>query len=458
MPQGNYRMAFSGIRFFIEELRKQGDLLSISTPLDPKFEISAVLSEIGKKEAPAIFFEKVKGYPVPVVGNLLGTKRRLSMALGTDPEHLFKEVLSRLEKRIPPALISDSYREEVTIIKGKINLTKLLPILTHYEKDSGPYITSGITSSRDPRDGTTGRGLHRMEVRGKDRLGISLLNPPLAEIYAHCKKKGMKMEVATVIGMDPLILISSILKAPIGTDKLSLAGALKGGPIPLIKAKTVDIDIPQAEVKIEGYIDPKGEEKDGVLGESSGYYMGFPKSPTIHVTALTYQAKAVYHSIIPWSLEVDNLLYLVHGLDFFPKMKKELSCVREIHLIPGTFGSHVVMSLETDDRGEVRKALTLALSFTHVKKAIAVNTDVNVHDDQEVEWALATRFQADRDLIVITDLRGQPIDPSSREGFRTTKIGIDATRPQKEGFEKVDIPGGVKIRLAPIIKKLKQGK
>jgi 2,5-furandicarboxylate decarboxylase 1 len=413
---------------------------------------------MGKKEAPVILFEKVKGHSIPVVGNLVGTKRRLSLALGTDPEHLFTEVLLRLEKRIPPTLISDSSQKEVTVKKGKINLTKLLPILTYYEKDSGPYITSGITSSRDPRNGTTGRGLHRMEVRGADRLGISLLNPPLADIYAHCKKNGMKMEVATAIGMDPLILISSILKAPIGTDKLFLAGALKGEPIPLVKAKTMDIDIPQAEVMIEGYIDPKGEEKDGVLGESSGYYMGFQRSPTIHVTALTYQIKAVYHAIIPWSIEVDNLLYLVHGLDFFPRMKREIPSIREMYLIPGTFGSHVVMSLETDDRGEVRRALTHALSFTNVKKAIAVNTDVNVSDDQEVEWALTTRFQADKDLIIIPGLRGQPIDPSSGEGFRTTKIGIDATRPQKQGFEKVGTPDDVKKRLAPILKKLKQGK
>lgn len=448
-------MAFLGLRGFLEELRNQGELLSISSPLDPEYEISAVLSEMGRKEAPALLFEKVKGYPVPVVGNLLGTRRRLALALGTDPENLFKEVLSRLEKRIPPVLTSDVSRREVIAKKGKINLSKLLPILTHYEKDSGPYITSGITSARDPRDGTIGRGLHRMEVRGTDRLGISLLNPPLGEIYAHCKKKGLKMEVATAIGMDPLVLVSSILKVPMGTDKLSLAGAMKGEPIPLIKAKTVDIEIPQAEVTIEGYIDPKGKEEDGILGESSGYYMGFPKSPTIHVTAITYQAKAVYHAILPWSLEVDNLLYLVHGLDFFPKIRIGIPCVRDIHLVPGTFGSHVVMSLETDDRGEIRRALTHALSFTHTKKVIAVNTDVDVSDDQEVEWALATRFQGEKDLIVIPGLRGQPIDPSSGEGFLTTKIGMDATRPRKDGFEKVDVPEGTKKQLASMLSRLR---
>ena len=263
------------------------------------------------------------------------------------------------------------------------------------------------------------------------------------------------MEVATVIGVDPAILIASISKIPRGTDKLSVAGGLRGEPIPMVKAETADIDIPaDTEITIEGFIDPKGEEKDGTLGESSGYYMTFSRSPTIHVTAITYRKGAYFHAIVPWALEVDNLLYLIHGIDLVPKMKREIPSLKQIHLIPGTFGSHVVMSIETDQRGEVRRALNLALSFPSVKKAVIVDEDVDPEDGQEVEWAVATRFQGDRDLIVVSDLRGQPIDPSSKEGFLTTKVGMDATRPKKEGFEKVDVPAEVKQRLAPIMDKL----
>ncbi len=137
-------------------------------------------------------------------------------------------------------------------------------------------------------------------------------------------------------------------------------------------------------------------------------------------------------------------------------MKREIPSLKRIHLIPGTFGSHVIMSIETDRKGEARRALNLALSFKNIKKAIIVDDDVNPEDDQEVEWALATRFQGDRDLIVLSDLRGQPIDPSSKEGFLTTKMGMDATRPKKEGFEKVDVPIEVKQRLTPILGKLKR--
>jgi 2,5-furandicarboxylate decarboxylase 1 len=300
-----------------------------------------------------------------------------------------------------------------------------------------------------------------MEVRGKNLLGISLLNPPLADVYAKYRREMKKMEVATVIGVPPAVFIAAIFKVPGGVDKLSVAGALRGEPVETVRAETVDLDVPaHGEILIEGYIDPRDKEEDGTLGESSGYYMAFGRSPTIHVTALRHRKGALFHAIVPWAREVDSLLYLVHGLDFIPKMRREIPSLRQIHLVPMTFGSHVVMSIDTDNKGEIRRALALALSFTSVKKAIVVDVDVNPEDDQEVEWALATRFQADRDLIVIPDLRGQPIDPSSRwtgEGFLTAKTGLDATRPKKEGFEKVDVPEEVKRRLSSVLKDLKGG-
>ena len=439
-------------------MRDQGELISLSKPFDPKYEISAVLSELGKRKAPAVLFEKAKGFQISVIGNLFGTVRRLSLALGIEEDRLIEDVIPRLEKRVSPVSISEDLTQMVNVPRGKVDLLKVLPALTHYSKDSGPYITSGISSARDPNTGVTGRGLHRMEVRGKNSLGISLLNPPLSDIYAHHRKEGKKMEIATVIGVPPAVFIASIFKVPPGIDKLSVAGGLKGEPVETTMARSVDVDIPaHGEIVIEGTIDPRDKEEDGTLGESSGYYMAFGKSPTIHVTGLRYRKGALYHAVVPWAREVDSLLYLVHGLDFIPKMRKEIPSLRQIHLVPMTFGSHVVMSIDSDHKGEIRRALTLALSFTSVKKAVVVDGDVDPEDAQEVEWALATRFQADRDLIVIPELRGQPIDPSSRwtgEGFLTTKMGLDATRPKKEGFEKVDVPEEVKRRLSPVLKDL----
>ncbi|MEW6663707.1 MAG: UbiD family decarboxylase [Thermodesulfobacteriota bacterium] len=447
------------LRDFIEVLREQGELLSLSEPFGPKYEISTIISELGKRKAPAILFEKAKGSQISVIGNLFGTLKRLALALGSDEERILDDLVPKLEKRQPPVLISEDGADEIFVPRGQVNLFQVLPVLTHYTKDSGPYITSGISSARDPETGVTGRGLHRMGVRGEDTLGISLLNPPLADIYAQHRKEGKKMEIASVIGVPPAVFIASIFKVPRGTDKLSVAGGIKGDPVETAMARTVDVDIPaHGEIVIEGYIDSGDKEVDGTLGETSGYYMAFGRSPTVHVTGLRYKKGALYHAVVPWTREVDSLLYLVHGLDFIPKMRREVPSLRQIHLVPMTFGSHVVMSIDTDDKGEIRRALALALSFTSVKKAVIVDTDVDPQDPQEVEWALATRFQADRDLIMLPDLRGQPIDPSARwtgEGFLTAKAGLDATRPKKEGFEKVDVPEDVKRRLYSVIKDLK---
>jgi 2,5-furandicarboxylate decarboxylase 1 len=397
----------------------------------------------------------IKGHTLPVVGNVLGTRNRLSLALGLDPAHFPENILPKLERRADPVLAAHRASDEIIFTKERIDLKKLLPILTYYAKDSGPYITSGITSAKDPIQGTTARGLHRMEVRGKKELGISLLSPPLSETYARCKKEKKKLEVATVIGVDPSVLVSAILKVPPGVDKLALAGGLKGAPVPLVHGETVDVDLPaDAEVTIEGFISPRGKEEDGVMGESSGYYMTFPSSPTIHVTAVRIRKGACYHAILPWGQEVDNLLFLIHGMEFIPKMKREVPTIRQIHFVPGTFATHVVMSLDTDDKGEIRRALTLALSFSYIKKAIAVDTDIDPSDVQEVEWALASRFQAHKDLILLQGIRGYVIDPSCGEGFSSSKIGLDATRPHKAGFEKVDVPEQVKARVSPILKSL----
>lgn len=447
------------LREFMDGLKQQGELLSLQEPFDPKFEISMLISELAKRKAPAILFEKVKGFRIPVIGNCFGTLKRLGLALGIEEQRLLEGVAQRQEQGLAPVSIPEDGPWPVQVPQAKVDLLKVLPALSHYSKDSGPYITSGISSARDPVTGLTGRGLHRMEVRSKNTLGISLLNPPLSDIYQHHKREGTKMEIATVIGVPPAVFIASIFKVPRGTDKLSVAGGLLGEAVETTPAWAVDVDIPaHGEIVLEGTIDPADKEEDGTLGESSGYYMAFGKSPTIHVTGLRHRKGALYHAVVPWTHEVDNLLYLVHGLDFIPKMKRDIPSLRRIHLVPLTFGSHVVMSIDSDHRGEIRRALALALSFTSVKKAVMVDTDVDPADDLEVEWAVATRFQADRDLIVIPELRSQPIDPSARwtgEGFLTAKMGLDATRPGKEGFEKIDVPEAVKRRLSAVLKDLK---
>jgi 2,5-furandicarboxylate decarboxylase 1 len=397
------------------------------------------------------------GCTLPIVGNMLGTIKRLALALGIEEDTLLKGYLPNMEKRIKAKLLKKATGRKVISSNKQIDIRKLLPILTHYQKDSGPYITCGVTSARDPRNNSVGRGLHRMGVRGKAQLGINLVNPPLSDIFAFHREKGTPMEVATAIGVDPAILIATALKMPAGIDKLEGAGGLIGEAVSLEKAKTVDINIPaNAEIIIEGVIDPRAKGKGGTMGESGGYYMSFGQNPTINVTAITLRREPCFQAMLPWSLEVDHLLAFLHGLNFIPKMKREVPSILDVHFVPGTFGAHVVISMDNLNKGEIRSALTMALSFINIKQAIVVDEDVNPRDYLEVEWAMTTRCQPDKDIIVIPSLRGQPIDPSAGEGFATAKIGIDATRPKKEGFEKVGFPDEIQGKVASIINELKK--
>ena len=445
----------NGLGAFINILDDLGELRKIQTPVDPQFEIAAILDRLCGVDAPAILFENVKGHTLPVVANLLGSRRRLALALGVDEGDLIEQLLPNIDKTISPFKLTEENERIVFSVDKDNAIKEILPILTHYSKDSGPYITTGITSAKDPRSGVMGRGLHRIEVRGNATLGISLVNPPLSDIYAFHKAQGSRMPVATAVGVDPAILIGTVLKAPKGMDKLSAVGGLMDTAVATVDAKTVDVDVPAySEIVLEGYIDPQQGEQDGLLGEVSGYYMSFP-SPSIHITAVNMRREAYYHGLLPRGAEVEQLLALVHGLNIIPKLKREFSSLMDVHHIPGTCGSHLVMAMESDDRGEIRRALTFALAFQSVKKAVVVNGDVNVHDPLAVEWAMATRFQADRDLIVLSGLKGQPIDPSSGDGFISSKIGIDATRPSTQGFEKIGFPEETCHRLSEIINSLR---
>lgn len=437
----------SGLKEYIYYLEGLGELRKISNPVDRQYEIPAILNQLGGNNAPAILFERVKGYTVPVVGNLLGTPRRLALALGTSEEDVLEGKGLDMKKKISPFFLNEENERIILSLNEESNILEFLPVLTHYKKDSGPFITTGITSAKDPRNGNVGRGLHRIEIRGKTNLGISLVNPPLSDIYAFHKRQGTRMKVAVTVGVDPAIFIGSILKAPKGVDKLSATGGMVGSAIATVKAQTDDIEIPAyAEIVLEGYIDPKEDESVSNLGEVSGIYVGF-SSPTVHVTTVSMRRNAVYHGLLPWGAEVDLMLAFIFGRNIIPRMKSDFPSLIDIHFMPQTFGSHVVMSMESDDRGDIRRALTAMLSFANVKKAVIVNEDVNIRKPLEVEWAMATRFQADQDMIVFSGLKGAAIDPSAGDKFQTTKLGIDATRPSRKGFGRIQFPDEIQSQL-----------
>ncbi len=446
---------FADLRDFLDFVEESGDLVRIKDELDPKYEISGILKGLGSKEGPVFIFENVIGYESQIAANIFGTRRRVAQILGVNEKRLIDEYLARRsENPIPPRLVKDSPVKEV-VMKDRFSITKSFPILTHHEKDAGPYMTAGIVIFKDIVSGHRSIGIHRMQIKGADRIGVLLVSPTASKYYSNAERLSKPMDVAIAIGVDPITFLSSIIPSR-DQDKFEIAGTLKGSPLDLVKCETVDIEIPaNAEIAIEGRILPHLREKEGPFGESTGYYLTY-ENPVIEVTAITHRKGPIYHAHVPWTGEDDLIQTLAFGSEIGKGLKTMVPSIEELNFVPGTVASHVIFSIRKKDDVDVRRALILVLLFapTLVKKAVVVDEDINVFDEREVEWAIATRFQADRDLIVLPNVPGLPIDPSAAGGV-TAKMGMDATKPLGRGdrFEKIDIPAEVKRKCAEILKR-----
>jgi 2,5-furandicarboxylate decarboxylase 1 len=395
-----------------------------------------------------LLFKNLKGYTCSLVANLVPSHEIFRLLFDTDNPYQF--FLEGLKKRAKKVRVEKKL--ETVSVKGR-DLLELLPILRHYEKDSAPFITTSIVSARDPDSGIVGRGIHRMEYRGKNRMGIALLNPPLVDIHKKHRAKGERMPVTVAVGVDPILFLSMALKVQPGTDKLEVAGGLKGKGVKVIQSSDATIDVPAgAEIYLEGYVDPNDMRRDGPLGEISGYYMTKKESPTMVVNRLSYQTSPIYHALLPTSLEGDTYLTFVSRAHIEETVKKLFPFIVDITFVQKTFGSSVVVSIKPADRSRIRNLILSVLAFPMIKKALVVDEDIDPRDLRDVEWALVTRCLADKDIVIVSDLQGQPIDPQAEHGLGVAKMGIDATTQGKTFEERASVAAGSREKIERILK------
>lgn len=452
-------VAYDDLGGFLEALRQNEDLLEINEEVDPRFEIGAVLRELGETEGPAAVFTNVAGRPGKIVaGNILGHKRRVAGALGVSVPEVTETYLARKRVRIPADRTDSAPVMDVRVSGDDLDLLEALPVLTHHEKDSSPYFTCAVTLAKDPETGRQSMGLHRMEVKSKDRLGIYLATPPLSYFLQKAWRLNRALEVATVLGPDPAVMLASVTWCPEGEDKLEMAGGLRGKPVSVVRCRSVDLLAPaQAQYLIEGVIEPGDVAAEGTFGESSGIYVGGDRSPVIRVRALSQREKPLFQALQPWTREDDTLFNLCFGSGLLEELRKKFGFVKDLHMISGTVGAHAVISVgEGARRPVVRSALTALFTSTpFIKMAIVVNDDIDVCNHREVEWAVATRFQADRDLILLPGLQGSPIDPSAGADASVCKVGIDATFPgdRINQYQKIGTPEKSRRKAREIVKR-----
>ncbi len=453
---------YSDLNAFLDALKDDNDLIEIREKVSPRYEIGAILKELGEREGPAALFNNVAGFPGKVIiGNILGHRRRLAKALGVNKDDLTNAYLRRKNQGVPPVQVAEAPIMQVPIGVDQLNLLQILPALIHHERDTSPYLTCAVTFARDPENGRQSMGLHRIRIHSEKRLAICLETPPLVNFLHKAREMNTPLEVAVVIGPDPAVLIASVTWCPAGQDKIEIAGALKKKPVQMVQCKTVNLQVPShSQYLIEGIIQPGDTAREDIFGESSGTYVEGVESPAITVTHLSHRADPLYQALQTWSSEDDAFFDLCFGSDILEKVQKDFPFVRDLHLIAGTVGGHINVSVNECSTPMLRSAMAaILIRNPFVKKVVVVNEDIDIRNYREMEWAMATRFQADRDLFLLPGVHGSIIDPSASTSGASCKIGLDATFPKERftSFQKVEVPKESHMRAVEILDRLSDG-
>ncbi len=455
------------LRYFLKKLAEDHpeELVRIEKEVDPRWEISALAHKLASlKRFPAILCSKVKGSKFPVLCNLHADRKKMALALDTTEKDLIEEYLKRIRRPIPPVMVESGPVKEEVMKDKEVDLSRF-PVITHCEKDAGPFINVGVGICKDPDTGVLNTGVYRHMVHGPNQLGV-YTNPIThgADYIRRAEKKRVPLEMAIVIGAHPALAMESQNAEPMHADDYAMAGGLLGQPLRTVPGEFVSFPVPaDAEIVIEGIIPPGVRKEEAPLGEYTYYYGLRRKSPVLDVKVISYRKDVIYQDLT--NAHPEHLcLWLVPGCEagLYAGIKAVFPTVKAVHIPYSGVGYHAYVSIEKIREGDGKNVILAALgSSPRLKHVVVVDDDVNIFDEREVLHAIATHFQAHQGLCIIPGARSTPLDPSSYglteiysgEGM-ITKMGLDATRPLLSRFpERARVPKEVmeKIRLEEYI-------
>jgi 2,5-furandicarboxylate decarboxylase 1 len=438
-------------RTWLEYLQAQDRLAVIDRPVSLRFELAALAKKLDGRKA--VFFSQVDGYQVPVVSGICSTREQFAEALETDPYGLIPKFAQAVASPVPCRQVKKEEAPVKDHIRlDDIDLMRMLPIPVHHEKDAGSYITAGLFIVRDPVTRKQNVSIHRLQVSGKNRLGVLLLPRHTFHLYKQAEEAGRPLECAIAIGVDPATLLASQASTPFGVDELEIAGALRGEPLEVVRCETVDIDVPAyADIVLEGRILPNVREPEGPFGEFPKYYGPRSDKEVVEITAVTHRSHPIFYTIVPAGYEHLLLGGIPREASLFQTIRQAVPSVKAVHMSPGgTCRYHAVVSIQKRNEGEGKNAIVAALANSFdIKHVVVVDEDVDIFNMEEVEWAVATRFQAERDLVVVHGAQSSRLDPSTKDGVGS-KMGLDCTVPlgsEPMRYLRINIPGYEEIRL-----------
>jgi 2,5-furandicarboxylate decarboxylase 1 len=396
-------------------------------------DVTAVAMELERLgRAPVLWFDDVGGYPFPVVCNLFGARRRYSLGLNAPPERLIADWGTLGDKRIAPVMKERGPIHDVVVTGKDVDLASL-PIMLHFDCDAGRYITNGIVIAKDPVTGVRNASFHRMQVKGRNRVGTSLHSRRHLWTYMlQYEERGEDMPVTIILGGHPAITFGALWKGPITTDEYDVMGGMMGVPLEIAPGITVPVELPiHAEIVLEGRVLAKTREPEGPFAEFTGYASKRSTEHVIEITAILHRKDALYHDIIPGiSDEHTSLLAVPQEARLLRMLHTHYPNVTDVsYPKSGTCRLHAYIAVRNPAPGLARLVASAAFGDDlSLKLVVVVDDDVDVHNDSEVMWALATRMQADSDIDIMRNGMGAILDPSNHNGL-TAKMIIDATRP-----------------------------
>jgi UbiD family decarboxylase len=430
------------LRSFLAEL-PEDDVLRISEPLDPDYLPTALILELEKRrKTPVVVVERPKGFETPIVANLFASRARIARMVGVEPGGFNDAWVRALANLIPPVLVRRGPVHDFVTQGNEVD-AGTLPISRHFEKDAGRYIGSGILVCKDPDTGVRNLSYQRLQLKGPNRFGASLHSRGhIWDYLQRCAARRRNLEVAVVIGVHPAVNLAAGAKAAMEVDELDIAGALLGRPVELVRCKTIDVEVPaEAEFVLEGEILGDVHEDEGPYGEYTGYSTDRSTRNVFVVKAITWRSQPIFHDIIPgYSAEHLLLGRAAKEAHVHMRLKEMVPNLKALNFPKSGTHFHAYMSLGKTAEGQARHALMLLLGLDpYLKLVVAVDEDVDVFDEEEVMWALATRFQADTDMFMVPQVFCNRLDPSSRDGM-SAKLALDATAPLTWDVERAVVP------------------
>jgi UbiD family decarboxylase len=416
-------------------LEEDFKVITVEKEVSAEYEVAKVLREHPKD---VLIFENVKGYDMKIISGICNTRDKIARGISVTVPEITKRIMEATENPIPIKNVENVKKNFNT--QKEPDLSKI-PVPTYYKKDGGAYMTAGVVIAKDPETGVRNASIHRMLVSGKDKLGIRIVPRNLYTYYKKAEEMDKPLDIAIAIGMHPATLLATTTSVPITTDELEVANNFHNGDLKLIKCESVDLDVPDAEIIMEGKILPHEREPEGPFVDLTDTYDVIRDEPIIKLNKIHYKKDPFYHAIMPAGFEHR----LLQGLPQEPRIYNAvLNTVPTVQNVVLTEGGccwlHAAVSIKKQTQGDGKNVLMAALAaHPSLKHAIVVDEDVDIFNPEDLEYAIATRVKGDDDIMIVPGARGSSLDPCAKPDGTTTKIGVDATKPldKLEKFERV---------------------